>query len=157
MEQRKVVAKIDFPESFPDPRVESAYLSPEVNESTDPFIFGSPDLDALRRYMEKNLGWSVAKTDGILIPVMKESHKKQGTTPVVEQPRISDFFRPLFPSPTKRTSKTKKTTSSSLALSSSRVQSILQEWATSEDTSASPHFPTSTTTASADTEESDIL
>ena len=48
--QAKAKSKLFIPPEFPDPHVAQAYLEPTVDESTEPFVLATPDLDGLRRY-----------------------------------------------------------------------------------------------------------
>jgi DNA excision repair protein ERCC-5 len=38
-----------IPDSFPSDAVVAAYANPQVDNSTDPFTWGRPDLEALRK------------------------------------------------------------------------------------------------------------
>ncbi|KAF8535256.1 hypothetical protein BDD12DRAFT_983401 [Trichophaea hybrida] len=87
--KRLNVTKIFLPPSFPDPRVEDAYIHPEVDSDPSAFEWGVPDLEGLRTFLMNTLGWSKEKTDEILLPVVKDMNRKmtEGT-----QVNITNFF-----------------------------------------------------------------
>ncbi|GAM84313.1 hypothetical protein ANO11243_023070 [Dothideomycetidae sp. 11243] len=81
--------KIFLPPAFPDPRVELAYLEPEVDSDPSEFQWGVPDLDALRSFLMATIGWSQERTDEVLVPVIRDMNRRQqeGT-----QSNITKFF-----------------------------------------------------------------
>lgn len=86
---RKNATKIFLPPGFPDPRVDAAYLKPEVDSDASEFQWGVPDLDALRQYLMATIGWSQDRTDEILVPVVRDINRREteGT-----QANITRFF-----------------------------------------------------------------
>ena len=86
---RRNAAKIFLPTTFPDTRVDQAYLYPEVDKDPSPFQWGVPDLDALRTYLMATIGWSQERTDEVLVPVIKDMNRREneGT-----QANITQFF-----------------------------------------------------------------
>ncbi|CAF9923507.1 MAG: hypothetical protein GOMPHAMPRED_002857 [Gomphillus americanus] len=86
---RKNAAKVFLPLGFPDPRVDQAYLHPEVDSDPSPFIWGVPDLDALRGYLMATIGWNRERADEILVPVIRDMNRREveGT-----QANITRFF-----------------------------------------------------------------
>lgn len=74
---------------FPSQAVVSAYLQPRVDESREPFSWGSPDLVGLRDYAERKFGWSRNRTDQILQPVVNRMSQK---TVSVKQLLINQEF-----------------------------------------------------------------
>lgn len=70
-------AKLFLPPSFPDPRVEEAYLKPEVDADDTGFVWGVPDLDALRRFLMSTIGWSQERTDEVLVPVIRDMNNRE--------------------------------------------------------------------------------
>ncbi|RMD43939.1 hypothetical protein DV735_g1213, partial [Chaetothyriales sp. CBS 134920] len=72
--------RIFLPPHFPDPRVDHAYLHPDVDQSPEPFQWGVPDVDKLRAFLMATVGWSQDRTDEILVPVesgrMKNAYKR---------------------------------------------------------------------------------
>ncbi|GAB2276559.1 hypothetical protein Dimus_011279 [Dionaea muscipula] len=75
--QRKVSKNWHVPSSFPSEAVISAYRSPQVDKSSDPFSWGKPDLFALRRLCWEKFGWGGPKADELLLPVLKEYNKHE--------------------------------------------------------------------------------
>lgn len=86
---RKNISKLFLPPSFPDKRVEHAYLHPEVDPDPSSFQWGVPDLAALRQFLMETVGWSGQRTDEILLPVIRDMNRRQaeGT-----QSNIPRFF-----------------------------------------------------------------
>ncbi|KAK8173837.1 DNA-repair protein rad13 [Phyllosticta citrichinensis] len=81
--------KLFLPPTFPDPRVEDAYLKPEVDSDPSKFEWGVPDLDELRRFLMATIGWSQERTDEVLVPVIRDMNRREleGT-----QSNITGFF-----------------------------------------------------------------
>lgn len=63
--------------SFPSDAVISAYTSPQVDKSTEPFAWGKPDLFVLRKLCWEKFGWGASKADELLLPVLKEYNKHE--------------------------------------------------------------------------------
>ncbi|KAL1306062.1 hypothetical protein AAFC00_004188 [Neodothiora populina] len=86
---RRQASKLFLPPSFPDPRVDLAYLQPEVDSDPSPFQWGVPNLDALRSFLMATIGWSQERTDEVLVPVIKDMNRRmdEGT-----QSNITAFF-----------------------------------------------------------------
>jgi DNA excision repair protein ERCC-5 len=84
-----VQKRLFLPPSFPDVRVDQAYLQPEVDSDPEPFQWGVPDLDKLRSFLMATIGWSQERTDEILVPVIRtlNQQEKEGT-----QANITHFF-----------------------------------------------------------------
>ncbi|KAL9079064.1 MAG: hypothetical protein Q9157_002032 [Trypethelium eluteriae] len=87
---RRQATKLFLPPIFPDQRVEQAYLDPEIDSDPQAFEWGVPDLDALRSFLMATIGWSEARTDEVLVPVIKDMNRRQdeGT-----QANITNFFQ----------------------------------------------------------------
>jgi DNA excision repair protein ERCC-5 len=75
--------------TFPDPRVEQAYLQPEVDSDPSEFIWGVPDLHALRAFLMSTIGWNNERVDEVLVPVIRDMNRRvqEGT-----QANITAFF-----------------------------------------------------------------
>lgn len=56
---------------FPSQAVVEAYLRPSVDDSRETFSWGKLDVPALREYARSKFGWTMSKTDEILMPVAK--------------------------------------------------------------------------------------
>ena len=86
---RKNATKIFLPNTFPDLRVDHAYLNPEIDADPQAFQWGVPDLDALRSFLMATIGWSQERTDEVLVPVIKDINRREneGT-----QANITQFF-----------------------------------------------------------------
>ena len=80
--------------SFPDERVQDAYLHPLTDDSQEQFEWGTPDLDLLRqyplcnfiavllpllvvRYAREKFAWDKKKTDQELIPVIRSLNQRR--------------------------------------------------------------------------------
>ncbi|KAK5992765.1 DNA repair protein rad13 [Cladobotryum mycophilum] len=81
--------KLFLPPSFPSAAVYDAYLHPEVDSSTEPFQWGVPEVEGLRRFLMATIGWSKERTDEVLVPVIRDMNKRdaEGT-----QSNITRFF-----------------------------------------------------------------
>ncbi|KAL2216667.1 DNA excision repair protein Rad2 [Thermoascus aurantiacus ATCC 26904] len=86
---KKHISKLFLPPSFPDSRVDAAYLHPEVDSDPSPFQWGVPDLNGLRDFLMSTIGWSQERTDEILVPVIRDMNRREqeGT-----QSNITSFF-----------------------------------------------------------------
>ena len=74
---RKNSTKIFLPNDFPNRVIDQAYLHPEVDHDPQAFVWGIPDLDALRSFLMSQIGWSKERTDEILVPVIKDMNRRQ--------------------------------------------------------------------------------
>ncbi|XP_020092237.1 DNA repair protein UVH3 isoform X2 [Ananas comosus] len=74
---RNVSKNWHIPSSFPSEAVISAYTSPQIDESTDPFSWGKPDINLLRKMCWERFGWNSQKADELLVPVLNEYNKHQ--------------------------------------------------------------------------------
>jgi len=86
---KRQAQKMFLPPSFPDTRVDIAYLHPDVDSDPSGFEWGVPDLDALRSYLMATIGWTQERTDEVLVPVIRDMNKRgvEGT-----QSNITRFF-----------------------------------------------------------------
>ena len=97
---RKSLSKIFLPPSFPDLRVDAAYLRPEIDTDPSPFQWGVPDLMGLRNFLMATIGWSPERTDEILLPVIRDMNRREeeGTqsniTGFVSGPQGAGAFAP---------------------------------------------------------------
>nr|XP_043632130.1 DNA repair protein UVH3 [Erigeron canadensis] len=74
---RNVSKNWHIPSTFPSDVVISAYASPQVDKSTEPFSWGKPDLFVLRKLCSEKFGWGTQKADELLQPVLKEYNKHE--------------------------------------------------------------------------------
>ncbi|KAJ3119361.1 DNA repair protein rad2 [Nowakowskiella sp. JEL0407] len=88
----KLAKRTTLPKNFPDPRVEAAYLKPQVNEDITPIQWGMPNLQAVRKYMEDKLRWDEKKTDEVLLPVIRETNRRMYEGPSKQQQTLEKFF-----------------------------------------------------------------
>lgn len=86
---KRSASKIFLPATFPDRRVDQAYLHPDVDRDPSVFAWGVPDLDALRSFLMATIGWTQERTDEVLVPVIKDMNRREneGT-----QANITQFF-----------------------------------------------------------------
>ncbi|KAJ5174977.1 DNA repair protein rad13 [Penicillium canariense] len=97
---RKKASKIFLPPSFPDTRVDTAYLEPEVDGDPSPFQWGVPDLNGLRHFLMSTIGWSQERTDEVLVPVIRDMNRREqeGTqsniTQFMQGPQGAGAFAP---------------------------------------------------------------
>ncbi|CAM0871652.1 unnamed protein product [Alopecurus aequalis] len=74
---RNVSKNWHIPSTFPSETVISAYISPQVDDSTERFSWGRPDLSLLRKLCWERFGWNKDKADELLLPVLKEYNKHE--------------------------------------------------------------------------------
>lgn len=97
---RKQASKIFLPPSFPDTRVDTAYLEPEVDADPSQFQWGVPDLNGLRHFLMSTIGWSQERTDEVLVPVIRDMNRRaqEGTqsniTQFMQGPQGAGAFAP---------------------------------------------------------------
>lgn len=74
------------PESFPNSVIVDAYMNPSVDDSSERFEWGRPDLDLLRQFAHKTLNWNAQKVDDLVCPVIKKMNSTE------TQSKLSSFF-----------------------------------------------------------------
>ncbi|XP_054159358.1 DNA excision repair protein ERCC-5-like [Oppia nitens] len=84
---RKKFLKLKLNDSFPNRVIFDAYMNPTVDKSKEKFLWSIPRLDELRDYTRHHFGWSLEKTDSILLPIMKKVNEKQ------TQMTIDSYFK----------------------------------------------------------------
>jgi DNA excision repair protein ERCC-5 len=78
MEKHRAVSKNwNISASFPSEAVVAAYTNPQVDKSTDPFTWGRPDLESLRKFCNERFSWAKDKADELLLPVLKEYDRRE--------------------------------------------------------------------------------
>ena len=73
---RRQATKLFLPPGFPDHAVNDAYYHPEVDSDPEPFQWGVPDINGLRKYLMKQIGWSDIRVDEVLLPVLRDMNKR---------------------------------------------------------------------------------
>lgn len=73
----KKLKNIDLHDGFPSMSVIEAYMTPKVDDNSDSFSWGSPDVESIREFTRKSFGWTTSKTDDILMPVIKKINEKK--------------------------------------------------------------------------------
>jgi hypothetical protein len=78
-----------------------AYYHPTVDDSTQKFEWGQPQLDSLRIFLMEAFGWSEEKADQVLLPVLREMNNKKVTPRniLIHKLSCSLFHRPLESKP----------------------------------------------------------
>ncbi|KAI8991248.1 hypothetical protein BDF20DRAFT_909056 [Mycotypha africana] len=76
---RKRHNALDIPNDFPNSAVTKAYYHPTVDDATDQFVWGQPQLDSLRVFLMESFSWSEEKTDQVLLPVLREMNSRKTT------------------------------------------------------------------------------
>ncbi|KOG99740.1 ssDNA endodeoxyribonuclease RAD2 [Saccharomyces eubayanus] len=107
LRKKLVNNEVMLDDDFPSVMVYDAYMRPEVDHDTTPFVWGLPDLDMLRSFMNNQLGWPYEKSDEILIPLIRDvnNRKKKG-----KQKRINEFFPREYISDDKKLNTSKRVT-----------------------------------------------
>ncbi|KAK6512457.1 DNA repair protein rad2 [Arthrobotrys musiformis] len=86
---KKLTDKLFLPPSFPDDRVDTAYLDPEVDKDSTAFEWGVPDLHGLRNFLMATIGWTSDRTDEVLVPVIRDMNRKVAEG---HQVNLTNFF-----------------------------------------------------------------
>lgn len=84
---RSKLKNITLTEDFPSIRVAEAYLYPTVDENSEAFTWGCPEVESIREYAKRTFGWTNKKTDEIILPVMKKMTEKS------LQQSIKNYFK----------------------------------------------------------------
>lgn len=74
---RQKFLKYVLPPTFPSRMVFDAYNNANVDNSTQPFSWAMPQLSELTIYARERFGWSEAKSNAFLLPVLKNLNAKQ--------------------------------------------------------------------------------
>lgn len=83
---RKRLRGVVLPSDFPSKAVYDAYSNPAVEKQTGDFEWKHPDLEFLKSFAFKILGWTKAKTNEVLNPLIKRLREKK------TQMKIDQFF-----------------------------------------------------------------
>ncbi|CAR27839.1 ZYRO0D07788p [Zygosaccharomyces rouxii] len=88
LRRRLVKNEVVLDENFPSETVKNAYLNPEVDNDKTEFVWGTPDLDMLRSFFKRKVGWPQEKTDEVLVPLIRDMNKRKKS----KQSTITEFF-----------------------------------------------------------------
>jgi DNA excision repair protein ERCC-5 len=71
-----------------------AYFTPEVDSSDEPFTWGFPDLERLRRLLSGELGWSISKVDDEVLPIVHRIARRSNGifANTTQQGSLDSFF-----------------------------------------------------------------
>lgn len=117
---RKLASKLEISAGFPDRHVAEAYLRPIVDEDETQFEWGIPDLEALRTFMKKHLGWDAAKVNEVVLPVIRQLNDREKLV----QQSLDDFVVLRNPTAGKHVSQ--------------RVQKVVNSLSLKKKTASSP-------------------
>lgn len=89
LRKKLVNNEILLDKSFPDRRIDQAYIAAEVDSDRTEFVWGTPDLDRLRTFLMSTVGWSQERVDQVLVPLIRDLNKKrrEGT-----QSTLGEFY-----------------------------------------------------------------
>uniref|UniRef100_A0A914WU46 Uncharacterized protein n=1 Tax=Plectus sambesii TaxID=2011161 RepID=A0A914WU46_9BILA len=94
---RKVLSNGRPPNNFPDPLVYDAYVRPNVDESTESFAWGRPDVTGLKLFVWDKLGWPEEKLDSVMKSAFVKWNEYLNGAPL--QTRITSFAVKLHKKP----------------------------------------------------------
>lgn len=84
---KRSIQKLHLPSPpFPNPQVIEAYLQPSADSDPTAFVWGVPDLDGLRAFLMRTVGWGRERTDEVLVPVVRERER------MVRQANLTRYF-----------------------------------------------------------------
>ncbi|PIL35540.1 hypothetical protein GSI_02268 [Ganoderma sinense ZZ0214-1] len=89
---KKKFKELYLPAEWPNPAVRDAYYHPTVDESSEPFKWGLPDLDALRGFFNSELGWDQTKVDELLLPIIHKMNKRAQNASASAQGNLIGYF-----------------------------------------------------------------
>lgn len=74
---RTKLKNVTLADDFPSSQVVQSYLFPTINDKLNAFSWRAPDTETLREFAKTTFGWTFAKTDETLQPVMKRLQEKK--------------------------------------------------------------------------------
>ncbi|EPZ31147.1 XPG-I domain-containing protein [Rozella allomycis CSF55] len=86
----KLRNKIILPDDFNDYKVRDAYLNPTVDQSMEPFQWGSPDFDEIAKFLNKKTSLSIEKAMDFLSPLIQRIN--EGKNSENSGNKITDYF-----------------------------------------------------------------
>lgn len=84
---RNKLKNVQIEKGFPSQAVVQAYLFPTIDESKEGFTWGKPNVVLLCDYTRRKLGWTKAKFDEVMNPVIKRMEQKKS------QKTIDSYFK----------------------------------------------------------------
>ncbi|KAF8632252.1 hypothetical protein AX15_001999 [Amanita polypyramis BW_CC] len=89
---KKKFKSLYLDEDWPNPAVRDAYYHPAVDSSDELFKWGLPDLDGLRQFFHKELGWQQSKVDELLLPIIQKMNKRGQAAAINKQSNLTEYF-----------------------------------------------------------------
>ncbi|TFK70339.1 PIN domain-like protein [Pluteus cervinus] len=89
---KKKFKKLYLSPEWPNAAVRDAYYHPTVDSSDEPFKWGLPDLDALREFLRRELGWHQSKVDDLLLPIIQKINRRGQEGAVNKQNTLTSIF-----------------------------------------------------------------
>ncbi|CDF90476.1 ZYBA0S07-01904g1_1 [Zygosaccharomyces bailii CLIB 213] len=89
LRKRLIKNEVVLDVNFPSETVKNAYLNPEVENDKTEFVWGTPDLDMLRAFFKRKVGWPQEKTDEVMIPLIRDINKRKKEW---KQRTLTEFF-----------------------------------------------------------------
>lgn len=89
LRKRLIKNEVVLDVNFPSETVKNAYLNPEVENDKTEFVWGTPDLDMLRAFFNRKVGWPQEKTDEVMIPLIRDINKRKKEW---KQRTLTEFF-----------------------------------------------------------------
>lgn len=74
---RKKLKNTALAADFPSPLVVESYIRPEVRSDLQPFSWCTPDAESLREFAKSTFGWTFARTDETLVPLLRRLEEKR--------------------------------------------------------------------------------
>lgn len=87
--------RLHIPAKFPESEAHTAYVCPEVDESTDPFSWAFPNEEKISHFL-RNMGWTqqkIASQVGPAIKKAKESVANQTSNTLKKKGTLDGFFQ----------------------------------------------------------------
>lgn len=84
---RKKLKNIALADDFPSALVVQSYIQPDVRTDLQPFSWRTPDAESLREFAKTTFGWTFARTDEKLLPLLRRLDEKRP-----QQQSIRNYF-----------------------------------------------------------------
>ncbi|KAF8199676.1 PIN domain-like protein [Pholiota molesta] len=89
---QKEIQNLYLASDWPNSVVRDAYYHPAVDSSEEPFKWGMPDLDGLRKFFEEELSWHQSKVDELLLPIIQRMNKRNQVAALNKQGTLNDYL-----------------------------------------------------------------